>query len=76
MGWDCVACDGHDVRQLSETLEKLRNSERAAPHLLHAVTVKGRGVDYLEGRTESHFPPPLTAAELALVRYSIERRLA
>jgi transketolase len=71
MGWDCAECDGHDLGQLCEALEALRDSPTPAPHLLHARTVKGRGVDFLEGRTESHFPPPLTAADLSLVRYHI-----
>lgn len=73
MGWECRSCDGHDVGQLREALDALRTSTCEAPRLLHARTVKGRGVDFLEGRTESHYPPPLSGEELTLVRYRMER---
>ncbi len=38
--------DGHDIVQLSETLERLKNVE--GPVLLHVKTKKGKGVAYAE----------------------------
>lgn len=74
MGWDYTQCDGHDVGQVGAAFATPRSSSAGAPHLIHASTVKGRGVGFLEGRTFSHFPPPLSAEELALVGYSIGRK--
>jgi transketolase len=72
MGWQCLQCDGHDCGQLLSTLTELTMSTLPAPRLLRASTIKGCGVGFLEGRTESHFPPPLSTEELALVKYQIE----
>jgi transketolase len=71
MGWSCAECDGHDCGALSATLTQLLESPAEGPRLLHARTVKGRGIAFLEGRTESHYPPPLSAEELALIRYTM-----
>lgn len=68
MGWLTASCDGHDCRAVEEVLAKLL-ADPGAPKLVHARTVKGRGVPFLEHRTESHYPPPLRAEELAMVRY-------
>jgi transketolase len=69
MGWLTVSCDGHDCVAIEETLTKLRQ-DTSAPKLIHARTVKGRGVPFLEHQTESHFPPPLTDEELTMLRYA------
>jgi transketolase len=71
MGWHCVECDGHDCESLDAALESAIASDVRAPRLLHIHTVKGRGIGFLEGRTESHFPPPISDDELALVQYSL-----
>lgn len=72
MGWHCAESDGHDCEELTRKLAELIAAPAPAPRLLYARTVKGRGVDFLEGRTESHFPPPLTSDEFALIKYTIE----
>ncbi len=38
--------DGHDLRELVPTIEKLKNIK--GPKVLHVLTVKGKGVDYAE----------------------------
>ncbi len=38
--------DGHDLRELVPTLQRLRNMK--GPKVLHVLTVKGKGVDYAE----------------------------
>jgi len=72
MGWVTAACDGHDTGALEDALTKLTENADA-PKLVHARTVKGRGVPFLEHRTESHYPPPMSAAELAMLRYVQEQ---
>jgi transketolase len=72
MGWLCADCDGHDCDALADELDRLVASSTRAPRLLHARTIKGRGIAHLEGRTESHFPPPVSDVDIELLRYSME----
>jgi len=72
MGWHCAEANGHDCEALSRALSGLLRGPAGAPRLLYARTIKGRGIDFLEGRTESHYPPPLTSEEFALTKYTIE----
>lgn len=75
MGWETVACDGHDTAALEAALDALLAGDTKKPKLLVAATTKAYGVPFLEGQTESHYPAPLTADEMALVRYmALERR--
>ncbi|MCW5803563.1 MAG: transketolase [Deltaproteobacteria bacterium] len=76
IGWITSECDGHDCDALDASLQRALAASDPRPRLIRATTVKGRGVDFLEGRTESHYPPPLSADELALVRYVISRGVA
>jgi transketolase len=69
MGWRCRQADGHDCAALAAAFDDLLDGPPETPRLLIAETVKGRGVPFLENTTESHYPPPLTAEDLALVRY-------
>jgi transketolase len=71
MGWRCTSTDGHDVEALDGALSELLACE-GQPKLLCARSIKGKGVPFLEGRPESHYPPPLSADDLTLVRYLIE----
>ncbi|MCZ6819255.1 MAG: 1-deoxy-D-xylulose-5-phosphate synthase [Calditrichaeota bacterium] len=51
--------DGHDLRELVPTLQKLR--ELKGPNVLHILTVKGKGVDYAEEdsvKFHAVSPPP------------------
>ena len=72
MGWICYACDGHDCTALGAAFETVMASPAHSPRLVHAHTIKGRGVAHLEGQTESHFPPPISDDDLALLRYMLE----
>ncbi|AID34838.2 MULTISPECIES: transketolase [Mesorhizobium] len=65
LGWAAAEVDGHDCAMLLATLAATRSADR--PALIVARTVKGRGVPFIEHMTESHFPPPLTAAELVMI---------
>lgn len=73
MGWRVSDCDGHNPDQLDSALRMLTGSSGQAPMLLVARTVKGRGVGFLENRTESHYPPPLNDGDLALVEYELNQ---
>jgi transketolase len=75
MGWVTASCEGHDTQAIDDVLTKLAENP-SAPKLVHAHTVKGRGVPFLEHRTESHYPPPLTEEELAMLRYMQQQETA
>jgi transketolase len=69
IGWHVVEVDGHDCAALSAALEELVTAAPPAPRLLHARTVKGKGVSFLEGCVESHYPPPLSGEDMEFARY-------
>jgi transketolase len=62
-GWALGRCDGHDVRSLAETLERLRDEQR--PKLVIAATRKGAGVSFMEA--QGHLP----VTETALYAYHV-----
>jgi transketolase len=47
--------DGHDLRQLTDALNV--NGQPAAPRVVIAHTVFGKGVSYMEGRIKWHYWP-------------------
>jgi transketolase len=51
-GWDVVRVDGHDHGALRAGLT---GGDGALPRLVIAHTVKGRGVDFMQGRFDSHY---------------------
>jgi transketolase len=72
MGWQILECDGHDTEAIAASLDALLVSSDSAPRLLRTHTIKGKGIVALEGRTESHFPPPVADEELTLLKYFVE----
>lgn len=73
LGWQTATCPGHDAEAIALRLGELLAVADGRPKLLHAQTVKGRGVDHLEGRVESHYPPPLSGSDLAMISYTLSR---
>lgn len=76
MGWYVSECDGHDCDALDAAISRAAASTDPAPRLVHARTIKGHGIAFLEGKTESHYPPPLSSDDIAMVRYALSRRFA
>ncbi len=52
-GWDVHDVDGHDVEQLSRTLDGLESG--GAPHVLLARTTFGKGVPFMESAIPWHY---------------------
>jgi len=46
-GWNCLKCDGHDFKRLSECLD-LKNTKAGKPTVIIANTQKGKGVSFME----------------------------
>ena len=55
-GWDVHEVDGHDAREIAETIEGL-DVESGGPHVLIARTVFGKGVSYMESQIKWHYWP-------------------
>src|ERR1035437_8217741 len=62
-GWEVLHTDGHDMRQLVDTLDKAR-AVVGKPVVILADTVKGKGVSFMEDKAGWHGRTP-TRDELA-----------
>ena len=57
--WQTLECDGHDVAQVVETLERARAmSWERGPVVVIAHTVKGKGVSFMEHKFQWHGRAP------------------
>jgi transketolase len=52
-GWEVVEIDGHDMEQIVGALARAAGPV-LKPRLILAKTLKGKGLDFLENRTDSH----------------------
>ncbi|MDE0298139.1 MAG: transketolase [Candidatus Poribacteria bacterium] len=55
-GWDVHEVDGHNVAEITETIQKLHTISDS-PHVLIARTTFGKGVSYMENRIKWHYMP-------------------
>lgn len=55
-GWAVEEVDGHDMEQLSRSLD-LQGPTQAQPRIVIAKTTFGKGVSYMESRIEWHYLP-------------------
>ena len=55
-GWDTTEIDGHDELALKHTIENL-DTAAAAPHVIVARTVFGKGVSFMERHLAWHYLP-------------------
>lgn len=46
-GWNILSVDGHDMGQILDALEKAA-AHKGQPTFIHAVTIKGKGVSFME----------------------------
>lgn len=54
-GWKVMEADGHDYRQLVDLLK--RPAVAGKPRVVLCRTVKGKGIDFMEGDLEWHYRP-------------------
>jgi transketolase len=55
-GWDTHTVDGHNVRAIADTVNKL-NFKNGSPHVIIAKTVFGKGVSFMENKIKWHYWP-------------------
>jgi D-glycero-alpha-D-manno-heptose-7-phosphate kinase len=58
--WNVISVDGHNIVQVLSALDASEKSEM--PTVIIANTVKGKGVDFMEGKVEYHGKIPGTVA--------------
>jgi len=72
-GWQAMACDGHDIDAVADTLDRATTLSASGPVVVLATTVKGKGVSFMEGQCAWHgrapndeeFEKAMTEQELA-----------
>ena len=52
-GWHVITCDGHSISALSEAFLQAKEC-RDRPVLIEAISTKGKGVSFMEGKHEWH----------------------
>lgn len=57
-GFEVYDIDGHNMVQILETLDQIRQSKNGKPKFINARTVKGKGVDYMENQCGWHGMAP------------------
>jgi transketolase len=57
IGFEVVECNGHDVNEIYQQIDSLKNRKNGFPKLIIANTIKGKGVSYMENRLEWHYLP-------------------
>ncbi len=62
-GWEVKTVDGHNIEQLHSSLDNLKTSKDNKPKVLIASTLKGKGIQQLEGNQLCHVKS-LTAEEI------------
>lgn len=56
-GWESFEANGHDIRNIVETIEKARQVQ-GRPSVIIAHTVKGKGVSFMENECDWHGKAP------------------
>jgi transketolase len=58
-GWEVIECDGHDIKQVVEALQKAKKAPLAGkPTVVICNTVKGKGVSFMENVAGWHGKAP------------------
>jgi transketolase len=77
-GWRVIEVDGHNMEMLVSTLDALPPTSGDRPTLIVARTVKGKGVDFMEGDPMWHYaglsPDMAEKAQKSIDEKSSERR--
>jgi len=56
--WQVLESDGHNISELTETIEKAKQLSKTGPAVVIAHTVKGKGVSFMEGKYQWHAKSP------------------
>lgn len=70
-GWEIIECDGHDIDELTKTVDRAKERAATGPVVILAHTIKGYGVSFIAGRVEWHAKAP-NREELEQALYELE----
>jgi transketolase len=59
-GWETFRIDGHNCKEIYDTLIKCKTGSNGIPKVVIADTIKGKGVDFMEGKLLWHYKSPNT----------------
>lgn len=59
-GFETYEIDGHNHQEILDTFAKINNSNRDCPKCIHAHTIKGKGVSFMENQLGWHGKAPNT----------------
>ena len=59
-GFETYEIDGHNMKQIVETFDRIRMTKNGKPKCIFANTVKGKGVSYMENQCGWHGVAPNT----------------
>jgi transketolase len=72
LGWRCIEVDGHDFAQIVPALESAKASGNSdQPTMIIAHTIKGKGVQFTEGKHEWH-SKVATKEELRIIAQQLD----
>lgn len=71
-GFDTYDIDGHNMGQILDTFDQIRQAKNGKPKFINAKTVKGKGVDFMENKLEWHGVAP-NAEQYADAMAQLER---
>jgi transketolase len=54
-GWNTYECNGHSIREITNTIKKIKKTSKPSIILCH--TIKGYGLSFFENKIESHYLP-------------------
>src|SRR6478609_1059493 len=57
-GWHVLRVNGHDMEEIVETLERVKQEPAGRPTMLICYTVKGKGVSFMENKAGWHGRAP------------------
>jgi transketolase len=57
-GWHTITIDGHDYKQILEALDEATSVAKEKPVAIRAITVKGKGVSFMENTPAWHGKAP------------------
>jgi transketolase len=57
-GCETVELDGHNLLEMTDQIENLKNKTNGKPKVVIAHTTKGKGVSFMENKVEWHYKSP------------------
>ena len=74
-GWEVKRVDGHNLKELYESLKYVRSRRTRKPLVIIADTVKGKGIDYLSCKPIWHGGTPIKDEDVEASRKDLQRSL-